>query len=155
MPSKPSDFSLGVTKTVLIESLALIFTVAFFLQIAPIEQLEPIRNIEPIVLWSGLLLLFVGGVFIVEFVRNLPDAGNHAGAKTGAYMFLVLSIITLLYGALTFSGVFNPFENAGSTDIPNFGLSILLGIVSIILYASIHPEIIHHKALAGSIKHSM
>ena len=148
----PDAVKLLQKKFILMKSVLLVFSVLFFLMIAPIPQLEVIRNIDPVLLWSGSLLLFVGLVLLIEFFRNLPDAGNHTGAKTGAYMFLVLGVIALLYGILTFTGTYNAFEFAGTTDIPNFGLTILLGIVSAILYASIHPEIFHHKTLAKHIK---
>ena len=57
-------------------------------------------------------------------------------AKTGAYMFLGIAVITLIYGIATITGFFDPMKNAGNSEILNLGLTIILGISALLLYRS-------------------
>ncbi len=139
-------------KSILFRAVPLVFTVLFFVQIAPIPQLQFIHNAEPIVLWSSTLLFIVGLVFIVEFFRNLPDTGNHNGAKTGAYMFLVMGLIAFGFGFADIAGIYDPFSN--NNDTLNLLLSLLLGLSSIILYISLHPSIFHRKRTLAQLVRS-
>ena len=139
-----NQISFIVKKDILFRAVPLIFTVIFFLQIAPFPQLQFMRNVEPIQVWSGTLLLINGFVMVIEYFRNLPDAGNHLGAKSGAYIFLIMGIIAFLFGFATTTGLYDPFANASETVV-NTTLTILLGLSAVILYASVHPSLFHQK----------
>lgn len=132
------------SKDLLYRAVPLVFTLLFFLQIAPFKELYFMRNIEPVQLWSGTLLFIDGFVMIVEFFRNLPDAGNHLGAKSGAYIFLIMGIIAFGFGFASVTGLYDPLASM-SEPVSNTTLTILLGLSSVILYASVHPSIFHQK----------
>jgi hypothetical protein len=137
-------------KEILLKIIPLVFVSLFFIQIAPIEQFSFISNIDFVHAWSGILLLFVGGIFLIEYFRNIPDAGNSKKAKSGAYMFLGISVITLIYGIATITGFFDPMQNAGNSEIINLGLTVILGISALLLYASVHPTLVTHKHITFS-----
>ena len=140
----PNQITILARKDLLFRAVPLLFTVIFFLQIAPIPQLQFMRNVDPIQIWSSTLLLVDGFVLVIEFFRNLPDVGNHLGAKSGAYIFLIMGIIAFLFGIFTLSGIYDPFANT-SEAVTNTTLTIMLGLTSVIMYASVHPALFHQK----------
>ena len=140
-----SQGKLLLKKDILLKLIPLVFVSLFFIQIAPIEQFSFISNVDFVHAWSGILLLFVGGIFFIEYLRNKPDTGNSKKAKTGAYMFLGIAFITLGYGIATLTGFFDPMQYAGDSEILNLGLTIILGISALLLYASVHPTLVTHR----------
>ena len=139
-----NQISVIASKDLLYRSVPLVFTLLFFMQIAPFKELYFMRNVEPVLLWSGTLLLIDGFVMLVEFFRNLPDTGNHLGAKSGAYIFLVMGLIAFVFGIASLTGLYDPLADM-SPSVANTTLTILLGLSTIILYASVHPSIFHQK----------
>lgn len=146
------QLSLLAKKDILYRLIPLVFTTLFFLMIAPIQQLQFIRNADPVLTFSGTLLLIVGLIFIIEFFRNLPDAKSHAGAKSGALLFLVMGIITMIFGVLAISELYDPFTNAGVENAENLLLTALLGLSSLILFVAIVPLLHGKKSLAHAIR---
>jgi hypothetical protein len=137
--------SLAMKREIILKMIPLALVTLFFIQIAPVDQFSIISNVDFVHAWSGVLLLFVGLIFLIEYFKNKPDAGHSKKAKSGAYMFLGISVITRIYGGATLFGFFDPMANAGNSEILNLGLTIILGISALLLYASVHPTIITHK----------
>lgn len=122
----------------------LIITTIFFFMIAPIEQLSFFQALNPLLIFVGTILFIDGIVLFFEMFRNLPDASNHAGAKTGAYLFGIMGIILLVIGTGSITGFYDPFASMGS-DAITLLLSAVLGITIIIQYISIHPILFQGK----------
>lgn len=82
----------------------------------------------------------------VEFMRNLPDTEKSMSAKTGAYIFLVVSIVSFVYGGGIFIGVYDP-----TTDVSSFAtvLTVVLGFTFILLFAGLLSELHNRKTLAN------
>ena len=131
-------------KDFLYRSIPLVITALFFFMIAPIPQLAFMRNVEPVMLFAGTILFVDGIILIVEMFRNLPDAGNHMGAKTGAYLFGIMGAIVLIFAVAIITDQYNPFDNMGENAII-LTLTAILGITAIVQYASIHPMLFHGK----------
>jgi hypothetical protein len=147
------QISVLAKKDVLYRSVPLVFTAIFFLMIAPIPQLQFIRNVDPVVIFSGTLLFVDGLILIVEMFRNLPDARNHLGAKTGAYLFGIMGIIVFAFGFVSITGLYDPFIDTDATTT-NLTLTAILGITSIVMYSSVHPMIFHGKRNLASLVRS-
>ncbi len=144
-----------LNQDIMYRAIPLTVTIVLFLMIAPIPALSFMRNIDPVLMLAGLILFIDAVVLLVEFFRNLPDAGSHNGAKTGAYMFLVMSIILFIFGGATmFFDDYNPFANA-SGDITNLTLTAILGITALVMYTSVHPLLFtKSNTLAHAIRKS-
>ena len=126
----------------------MIITTVFFFLVVPLEQFSGFQALSPLLVLTGLILFIDGIVLFFEMFRNLPDAGNHAGAKTGAYLFGIMGIILLALGIGSLTGYFDPFDNLGNYEVTLL-LTVVLGITMIIQYISIHPILFMGKRNAS------
>jgi len=142
-------------KGIFYRAVPLIFTTLFFFMVAPLEQLAPFQALNPLLVFVGTLLFIDGIILFIEFARNLPDAGNHTGAKTGAYIFLIMAIILVAFGIGSITGFYDPFDDISNYEITLL-LTAILGITALIQYVSIHPIIFMGKRNAShAIRTSM
>jgi len=126
----------------------MIITVVFFFMVAPFEQLSLFQALNPLLVLTGLVLFIDGIVLFFEMFRNLPDANNHAGAKTGAYLFGIMGIILLALGIGSLTGYYDAFDDLNNYEITLL-LTVVLGITIIIQYVSIHPILFMGKRNAS------
>lgn len=113
--------------------------------VAPIPQLQVFQALSPLLIFTGTILFIDGIVLIFEFFRNLPDAGNHLGAKSGAYMFLTMGIIVLAFGVGSLTGFYDPFAHATGNIEITLLLAVILGLTAIVQYTSVHPFLFSKK----------
>ena len=130
----------------------LVFTTILFFILFPVEQVDVLRDTDPLAIFTAVILFVAGIVLLIDFARNWADAKNHNGAKSGAIVFLIMGIALMLYGGAELFGFYNIYTDAGNETALNIILVILLGGASIMLYAGAHPEIVHRKTLAKSIR---
>ena len=141
----PNQTNVLLKKDTFYRAVPLILTTIFFFMVAPIPQLEIFQALSPLLIFTGTILLIDGIVLIFEFFRNLPDAGNHLGAKSGAYMFLVMGMIVLAFGVGSITGFYDPFANVQSNYEITLLLTAVLGLTAMVQYVSVHPFLFTKK----------
>ena len=141
----PNQLDVLLKKDTFYRAVPLILTTIFFLMVAPIPQLQIFQALSPLLIFTGTVLLIDGIILIFEFFRNLPDAGNHIGAKTGAYMFLVMGVVVLAFGVGSITGFYDPFENVQSNAELTVLLAVVLGLTAVVQYTSVHPFLFTKK----------
>ena len=148
----PNQLNIIKKKDIFYRAVPLILTTIFLLLSLGnlgIDELSMLSALNPLLVLVGTILFIDGIVLIFEFFRNLPDAGNHLGAKSGAYMFLGMGIIVIAFGIGSITGFYDPFTGSQNNYEITLLLVAVLGLTAIVQYISVHPFLFTNKRSAS------
>lgn len=134
-------------------ALKLFGLVLIIIAIANTLQVEALAGFQQISLeikFYSAVTMFAGLILIIEGLRNLPVAKDHFGAKTGAYIFLVLGVITIIFG----TSIMMSFVDVDNLGQWGFLYDGLLGFAGLMLFIAVLPEIINGKLIAHQLRNS-
>lgn len=132
-----------IYQATLTKVLPLIFAIPALLLISPwTRDLAIISSLDPLNAFYGLLLIYVGLVFLIEMGFALPETGKSSAGVFGAFLLGGLALGAFVFGGLIITDQYDVINDTGQL---NTVLSVLLIIAIFMFVVQAREELFHHK----------
>ena len=130
-----------VYQAVLTKVLPLIFLIPAFLIIFPFTR-DALSILEPVNAFYGILLIYVGLIYLIEMGFALPEAGKGGAGIFGAVLLFALGIGSLFFASMILVDQYDVVNDQG---FANQLLSVLMIIAILMFTVQAREELFHYR----------